>query len=490
MTNTLPDCLQPWNKTCDDWLLNQATNLDQLFSEDTETQENRDEEKHIADIALNGFISTVTLMGAIEIGLFDALAAKPYQLEALTQQLNVPKGHLTQLLAMLKRLSLVEIKSKEWTLQTSARRFFTPTAPEFEPYFWTRLAMTRLFLQKYMTGWADIIRGQREFDELQWPPRNEQESRDFEYIMTAEAPYIVAQIKPLIQKKPTKRLLDVGGGNGTIASLLASQQSDLQVDVLNLPHVAPLITETAKKFNVAERVKAVEIDFLEEPFPKDYDVILFSRVLVDWPDNVASKLLSKARQALNSTGRLIICEPMGGPTEGTSRFWLTFMTTVVNAPAFARNPLKHIDLLNRNGFHHLQLHSNGFYESYGVIQANINPESDEEIAQILQPSKSVYQNGDTVQVFVPPSLEEQVQYLGIKIPGGQMFLLNQRNGFQPFDEVKLSVWGGDQIAVEQIVMPKIPRGKYLLYLLCTPEGEEPLAYSGQWTLNVSMFRVQ
>ncbi len=482
-----PELFQPWNNACEHWLLNQATDLEQFFPADEELQENRDEEKRIADVALNGFISTVAIFGAIDIGLFESLESSPCQLDSLAQQLNVPTSHLNRLLLILQRLELVTLKSEKWRLQAPARRFFTPTAPTFEPYLWSRLAMTRQFLQNYATEWGDIMRGKRQFDELQWPPRNEQETRDFEHIMTAEAPYIAARLKPVIQEKPIKRLLDVAGGNGTIAALLAHQQSDLQVDVLNWPHVAPLITETAEKFHLTERVRPLPADFVDDYFPTDYDAVLFSRVLFNWPDEVVIKLLSKACHALKSEGRIMICERMKGPAEGVSRTWLTFMATSVNAQVFGRTPLRWIDLLDQAGFYNPRLEGDDSFEGYGVIQAFASPELNE--AEQLRPSKKVYQNGDTVQVTVPPSPEGQTQYLGLRMPNRQTFILDQFNTLRPFDGVRLPAWKGGDVAMEQVILPNIPRGKYLLYYLYAPEDVKPMLAFEQWTLNVSMFRV-
>jgi len=491
MTNSYsqPELFQPWNDACERWLLNQATNLEQLFSEDKEKQDNRDEEMRIADIALNGFISTMAIFGAIEIGLFETLQSGPYQLDALAQQLKVQKTNLYRLLLTLQRIGLVKLISSEYVLQTPARRFFTPTAQEFEPYLWTRLSMTRIFLQKYVTQWADMVRGQRQFDELEWPPHDEQAFRHFESIMIAEVPYLAARLKPIIQEKSTKRLLDVGG-NGAIASLLAVQQPDLNVTVLNWPHAGSFIAEIVEKFKVAEQVRPYLADFLEDSFPTHYDAVLFSRVLINWPDEVVSRLLSKTYQALDSEkGRIIIYEHKGNIKEGVNHIWLTFMAMGINAQVFGRTPLRWIDLLDQAGFHNPRLQNDGNEKGYRVIQAFIGHELNE--IEQLRPSQTIYHNGDTVRITLPPLSKGQTQYVGIKVPaGGQTFVVNQFNSLQPFNGMNLFPWQGDETVIEQVVLPNLPRGKYLLYLLQAPEGVSALSPSGQWILNVSTFRIK
>jgi len=487
-----PAPFAPWNQASEHWLLNQAINLNHFIFNSLEEQTQRDQEKQLADSALNGFMSTMGLFGAIEIGLFEALALEPKTTDQLADQCQVPLANLNRLLTLLKRLALITSQEQTWQLTAPARRFFTPSCPEFEPYLWTRLAMTRLFLTKYVGQWGAMIRGQRQFDEIQWPPQDNEQSIDFEYIMTAEAPYLAALLQPVLAANPTlTRLLDIGGGNGTIAALLAHHLPTLTIEVLNLPHVTAQITATAEKFQVTDRVTALAQNFLENPFPTDHDAILFSRVLVDWPDEIVSRLLNKARQALHSQGRLLICERLAGANNGTDRFWLTFMAMGVNAHVFARHPLRWVELLDNADYSHIQIQSDGFYEGYGVIEAipqSVAPVAEEE--PLLRPSQTTYRNGDQLQVTVPPLPAGQRQYLGLKIPGGKLFLINKLNSLVAFDNLNLISWQAGEIAIERPILPNIPRGKYLLYRLCTLDNADPFAPFEPWQLNVSAFRVE
>ncbi|EDN72038.1 hypothetical protein BGS_0388 [Beggiatoa sp. SS] len=143
MTNsTQPERFKPWNDACDSWLFNQATHLDQLLSEDEEIQENRDDEMRVADIALNGFISTMSIFGAIETGLFEALESSPAKLDSLAQQMNIDKTNLGRLLSTLPRLGFGELKSQEWGLKAPRTGVFLPHRPlNFEPLFLGRVIL-------------------------------------------------------------------------------------------------------------------------------------------------------------------------------------------------------------------------------------------------------------------------------------------------------------------------------------------------------------
>lgn len=93
----------------------------------------------------------------------------------------------------------------------------------------------------------------------------------------------------------TKKLLDVGGGDGTIATSLMKKaivegNSDLLISVFNLPASAALARQTfanAEKSacggipmtSISSRLDVVEGNFLTGDLPSGYDTIMFSRVV-------------------------------------------------------------------------------------------------------------------------------------------------------------------------------------------------------------------
>jgi hypothetical protein len=109
---------------------------------------------------------------------------------------------------------------------------------------------------------------------------------------------------------------------------------------------------------------------------------------------------------------------------------------------------------------------------------------------LLRPSQSSYRNGDNLQIKVPPLPAGQRQYLGIKIPGGKFFLIKKLNSLVVFNNVNLIRWQDGELAIDRPILPNLPRGKYLLYRLCTLDNGEPFAPFEPWQLNVSGFRVE
>jgi len=106
-------------------------------------------------------------------------------------------------------------------------------------------------------------------------------------------------------------------------------------------------------------------------------------------------------------------------------------------------------------------------------------------------AQTAYHDGDMFKVKLPPLPNGQVQYVGVALPDGTIFVLADLNGFTPFDGANLPVWQGSEVAIEVPISAGIPRGEYTIYLLRVPVGlEQPIAHPEQWVLGVNTFKVE
>src|SRR3954451_14598237 len=94
------------------------------------------------------------------------------------------------------------------------------------------------------------------------------------------------------------RLLDVGGGDGTMALQLYRSFPRLIITVFNMPQPADMVQELAANNGAWDRVGAIAGDFRTDPLPGGNDAVMFSRVLADWPPELCKRLLQKAHKAL------------------------------------------------------------------------------------------------------------------------------------------------------------------------------------------------
>ncbi len=95
-------------------------------------------------------------------------------------------------------------------------------------------------------------------------------------------------------------------------------------------------------------------------------------------------------------------------------------------------------------------------------------------AAVLNSAQDVYRDGDTIAVGAPPPPTGQDQYVGFAVPGFDLLILEDLNSLTPFDGVRLPLWRGGERILEVPVTEVVPLGRYTVYLVYIPTGEEPL----------------
>jgi hypothetical protein len=254
------------------------------------------------------FPYTIALALAQELGIAKALEEKgEMPPDMLAARVSSEVQTINGLFQLLEQMGLARINNKGGTVSLTGqgRRVLTPgeTPETVEIYLHLyKLFRSQLAVPGMGTG------SDRAAVQLTWPPGSERHSRNFEQYMAAISPYITVWLDEIVDWSGIHNLLDVGGGDGTIAGALCQKYPNLHARVLNLPVAEPLFNETVKKFGVTEQAQFISADFLTDALPSGNHVILFSRVLCDWGDEVVLRLLNQCRSALKENGFVCICE--------------------------------------------------------------------------------------------------------------------------------------------------------------------------------------
>ena len=99
-------------------------------------------------------------------------------------------------------------------------------------------------------------------------------------------------------------ILDAGGGSGELAFALLGAYPNLIGAVLDRPEVGELFAPPA---DIAKRCRFVAGNLFEQ-WPAQSDAVILARVLHDWPDDEAGRILKRARAAMADGGCLYIVE--------------------------------------------------------------------------------------------------------------------------------------------------------------------------------------
>jgi len=248
---------------------------------------------------LVGAWKTDTLASAVRLGVFDALPASSAEVAA---RCGLPADRTGRLLRALGELRLVRSGPGGTWEPTLRGEYLRSSHP-------LTLADAALeYAGPLRERWQVLSEALRTES---WQPED-----IFRQVAASEArrathhrmlrSYALHDYLPLLPQIPVSAghvVVDAGGSTGALATLLARHHPGAKIVVLDLPGV---VAELAAS-SVDSRVQGVGAD-LFEPWPLTADTVVLARVLHDWDDSMAARLLNHARAALRPEGRLIVLE--------------------------------------------------------------------------------------------------------------------------------------------------------------------------------------
>ncbi|RAP37033.1 hydrogenase expression protein [Legionella quinlivanii] len=227
---------------------------------------------------------------------------------------------------IIKRLGLHPVRGKKWLHLLSSEHFlikkvhkeqasyqlpdnFRTLQESGENGWWGMQFFFDIWTESASENLKDALQFGKVKTDAPWPPKTAQHAAWLEQWMAGTSDITIRCILEQVNFKKVKHFLDVGGGDGTMACAFVSAYPHLKATVYNLPASAEIARQNIESRGLSERIKVVEGNFLEDDaFPVGSDLIIFARVLFDWDETVARKLLRMAYQSLPREGHVAICE--------------------------------------------------------------------------------------------------------------------------------------------------------------------------------------
>ncbi len=170
-------------------------------------------------------------------------------------------------------------------------------------------------------------------------------------LMSASQPLVTEEILDAYAFSGHRRLLDIGGGDGTFLAAVGKRYPHLNLVLFDLPAVAERGRIRFSEAGFGSRAEAVGGDFLADALPPGADVISFVRVIHDHDDERVKRMLASARRAISPGGVIVIAEPMaetpGAETIGDAYFGFYLLAM---GRGRARTPKRLAELLIEAGF--------------------------------------------------------------------------------------------------------------------------------------------
>jgi O-methyltransferase domain/Dimerisation domain len=145
------------------------------------------------------------------------------------------------------------------------------------------------------------------FDYLE---QNPSQALEFSAAMSNGTAVWARDLAGLIDTTNVRRVVDVGGANGTLLALLQTANPALHGIVFDRPNIARDAEVHIELNGFAERTEVVGGDFFESVPPGDLYLLKF--ILHDWDDESCVKILRRCREAMEPGGRIAIFELIVG----------------------------------------------------------------------------------------------------------------------------------------------------------------------------------
>lgn len=246
-----------------------------------------------------GFWRTQTIAAAVRLGVVEALPASE---DGVAKRCELSLDAVGRLLRGLAELHVVARHGETWEL--------TPRGLLLRAAHPLTLADAALeYAGPFSRMWDALPDALRAGPEWRGPDvfghvaRDEGRRRGHHRMLRSYARHDYPEVARALALRGDERVLDAGGGLGALAQSVLETYPSTRVTVLDRPEVV----EQGREEATASGLDWHAAD-LFEPWGLTADVVLLSRVLHDWEDDAAVRILSRAHAALSPGGRVFVLE--------------------------------------------------------------------------------------------------------------------------------------------------------------------------------------
>lgn len=260
-----------------------------------------------------GFVHTQVLAACVELDLFEFLAERPRSVAEIAEARRLPRDSALRLLRAAASLGLLEERGEgrfglgdlgaalrgNPGVAAMVRHHAMLYGDLADPVALLRGEGRPTALQTY---WAYAGAGERP---AEGGPGDAEIAR-YTALMAASQQLVAADILDAWPVERHRRIMDVGGGDGSFLRAVAARAPRAELVLFDLPAVA------ARAARAGGRIACVGGDFTREPLPPGADLVTLVRIGHDHDDPVLRRLFARIFEALAPGGTLLIGEPMAG----------------------------------------------------------------------------------------------------------------------------------------------------------------------------------
>jgi hypothetical protein len=255
---------------------------------------------------MDGFVTTQLVYVAARLGIAEILADGPRSGAELADALGVDRQALTRVLRGLAAVAVLSEAGDDRFSLTEVGRALGPLGGmaivRGDLYYPAAAGL----LESVRDGGVafDRVYGKPFFDHLASHPEAE---TAFQGSMAGRSSQEARDVVAAYDFSGLHSLVDVGGGHGVLLAEILQATPGLRGTLVDREAVLASSQVRLREAHWAGRVELVPGDFFEQ-VPSGADAYLLSRVLHDWSDVDARRILRTCRRAMPDHGRLLVVD--------------------------------------------------------------------------------------------------------------------------------------------------------------------------------------
>ncbi len=289
-----------------------------------------------------------------KLGLADHLSRGAKSSEELAAEMSVNVKVLSHFMPLLAELGFVAADKNGKYKLTSFGSLLQSDSPDSLRS--TVISMTGISSPAWAHLLYSIRTGKAAFDEAfqmsmyDYLGQNAEEAIYFNKWMEESAREWIVPFLDMLNLSQTKTVVDVGGGTGMLVSMILKKHPGLQAIVFDQEHIAEKARKALESAGVAERSQFVGGDFFDS-VQAGGDLYILSRVLFNWDDEHALKLLKNCRAAMSPSAKLLIMDIILPNKKANAFSLLASMRLLVFGGNLMRTEKEYRYLLDKANFH-------------------------------------------------------------------------------------------------------------------------------------------
>ena len=293
-----------------------------------------------------GYIPTRVIYAAAKLQLADHIGDDGASAQELAQKLQLDPAALYRLMRVLAGLGVLHQDEKE-------RFFVTPfgdTLRKDSPQSVRDYAIySHEIVYDSFQGITDSVRTGKPMtdDYFGFLRANPDKEAIFHAGMSNRGRNETAAILEAYKFSEPQTVVDVGGGNGGFLSAILARDDRLSGVLFD--QASAIEAAKAARGGPLPRCTLLAGDFFDN-VPAGGDIYILKRVLFDWTDEEALRILKNCRRAMNRDARLLIIEPLIGPANEPCPAHLFDMTFLVMLHGRLRTADEYSGLLDKAEF--------------------------------------------------------------------------------------------------------------------------------------------